>query len=306
MNYFDEFLEIDPENHCSKISSYIEEKRQQLNRDGVIIGYSGGLDSTVAAYLSVKGVGREKVFLLNLPDKDSKDRHRKDAEDIAKLLGVRFQVRDITPILEELGLYDLIPFHKLLDERFVKAMEAYSLKSRAKKQSEEKDNQGFLVERFTARPNSLPAKINAYGAAKHRIRMVLLYHQANIENLMVVGAANRTELMTGTYIQWGCDHNADVMPLLHLYRTQLEKLAEYLGIPVRIRDKPADPDITPIPFDKGERLGTFEKADYILWGLEYGVSDEILSEEYGLETVIRIKTLVDRSRHMRETPYSLL
>jgi NAD+ synthase len=305
MGKFDEVLEIDAEKASSQISSFIEEKRIQLNRDGVILGYSGGLDSTVAAYLTAKGVGRERITLLNLPDQDSKAQHRKDAEDIAALLNVKFQVIDITPIISELGVYDLIPFDKLLDERFVKAMEAYSKKSRESKVSKVNGNQNFIADRFNVRPNSLAAKINAYGAAKHRIRMVMLYHQANIHNLMVVGAANRTELMTGTFIQWGCDHNADVMPFIHLYRTQLEKLAEHLEIPARIRSKPADPDITPISSDKGEWLGTFEKADFILWGLENGVSEEILAEEFGSDSVTHIKSLFERSKFMRECPYTL-
>jgi len=290
MGQYNEVLMINAEETCAQISSFIEEKRNQLNRDGVILGYSGGLDSTVAAYLTVKGVGRECVTLLNLPDKDSKEQHRKDAEEIANLLNVRFQVQEITPILEEIGVYDLIPFDKLLDEKFVKAMEDYSKKSREKKQSLTKDNQNTIAERFNVRPNSLAAK--------------MLYHQANIHNLLVVGAANRTELMTGTYIQWGCDHNADVMPLVHLYRTQLENLAEYLEIPAKIRNKPADPDITPIPSDKGEWLGSFEKADFILWGLENGVSEGTLSKEYGSESVTLIKGLFEHSEFMRKSPYS--
>jgi len=306
MGQFDDVLILDAKDTCTQISSYIEEKRLQLNRDGVIIGYSGGLDSTVAAYLTVKGVGREKVTLFNLPDKDSKEIHRKDAEEVAKLLDVEFQVMEITPILEQVGIYDMIPFDKLLDERFVKAMESYSKRSKETKHSQINRNQNFITERFNVRPNSLPAKINAYGAAKHRIRKVLLYHQANIRNLMVVGAANRTELMTGTYVQWGCDHNADVMPIIHLYRTQLEQLVDYLGIPDRISNKPADPDIVPIKTDKGEWLGTFGKADIILWGLENGTSEEILSEEFGLESVALIKGLFENSRFMRESPYSLL
>ena len=122
---------------------------------------------------------------------------------------------------------------------------------------------------------------------------------------MVVGAANRTELLTGTYIQWGCDHNADVMPLIQLYRVQLEVLAEYLEIPESIRNKPADPDITPIEGDKGEWLGSFEQADQILWGLENGISNETLNRNFGENAVQRIKTLFERSRFMRETPYTM-
>jgi|GEM_PF-3320127 len=54
---------------------------------------------------------------------------------------------------------------------------------------------------------------------------------------MVVGAANRTEWLTGTFTQFGCDHIADVMPILHLYRSQLEVLATHLHLPEEIRKK---------------------------------------------------------------------
>jgi NAD+ synthase len=62
---------------------------------------------------------------------------------------------------------------------------------------------------------------------------------------MVVGAANRTEWLTGTFSKWGIDHCADIMPLLHLYRSQLEKIAEYIHVPEPIRKKAADPDVMP-------------------------------------------------------------
>jgi NH3-dependent NAD+ synthetase len=45
--------------------------------------------------------------------------------------------------------------------------------------------------------------------AKHRLRMVLLAYRADIDNLMVVGAANKTEWLAGTFSRWGCDHCAD-------------------------------------------------------------------------------------------------
>jgi NAD+ synthase len=298
-------LYLDVKITCQKIVSFIETKLLELNRDGVIIGYSGGLDSTVVANLSVASVGPERVTLLNMPDKDSKDQHRQDAELVATELGAEYAVYELTSLLQEMGIYDLIPFHLLVDERFTKFMESFNQERKKIIPRKNQPDQDLIVKRFNVRPNSLVAKFNAYGAIKHRMRMVLLYHQANIRNLMVVGAANRTELMTGTFIQWGCDHNADVMPLIHLYRVQVEALADYLEIPERIRNKPADPDITPIVGDKGEWLGSFEASDHILWGIENGLSDDELYLRYGEPAVVRIKALFEHSRYMREAPYRL-
>jgi len=123
---------------------------------------------------------------------------------------------------------------------------------------------------------------------------------------MVIGAANKTEWMTGTFTQWGCDHSADVMPLLHLYRNQLEILAEHLNLPEEIQTKKADPDILPGLNDKGELLGSFGEADQILWGLENQIDLPDLEKRFSAEKVSYIQTLVRNSAHYRETPYSLL
>jgi NAD+ synthase len=141
--------------------------------------------------------------------------------------------------------------------------------------------------------------------SKHRLRMLLLYQQAEISNLMVVGAANRTELMTGTFSQWGCDQCADVMPLIHLYRSQLYPLARYLQLPKVIVEKAADPDIMPGVDDKEALLGSFLEADRILIGLEKGVGRQELSRSYGVAAVDQIVSLVELSRPMRESPYAI-
>jgi NAD+ synthase len=153
--------------------------------------------------------------------------------------------------------------------------------------------------------NSFVAKGNAYAMSKHRLRMLLLYQEAEIYNLMVAGAANKTELMTGTFSQWGCDQCADVMPIIHLYRSHLYPIASHLGVPKEIVDKPADPDIIPGLDNKEEMLGSFAQADRILAALESGAGREDLARRYGVEAVDLIASLVDLSRPMRESPYTL-
>ena len=136
--------------------------------------------------------------------------------------------------------------------------------------------------------------------------MVTLYKEAERNCGLVIGAANKTEWMTGTFTQWGCDHCADLMPILHLYRSQIESLAKFLNIPKEIRQKKADPDVLPGLDDKGELLGSFQKADLILWGLENQISLNDLQDRFGSEKVAYIQTLVKNSAQYRESPYSLL
>ena len=89
---------INPKHVCEEVSNYIEEKRKKLNRNGVIIGLSGGLDSEVTAYLAIQGVGKDRVSLLYLPDRDSKIVHQRDAHLISKKLDVPLKDENISPI----------------------------------------------------------------------------------------------------------------------------------------------------------------------------------------------------------------
>ena len=164
----------------------------------------------------------------------------------------------------------------------------------------------FLFARLSTTGGSWVARANAYVSAKHRMRAVILYKEAERSRGLVIGAANKTEWMTGTFTHWGCDHCADLMPLLHLYRSQIITLAEHLGLPEDIIHKKADPDILPGLDDKGKLLGSFKEADLILWGLENQIPLPDLEKRFGKEKVNYIQSLVDNSAHYRDTPYSLL
>jgi NAD+ synthase len=252
-------LKIEPAKTSAAIEALLREKLDDLSKDGILIGLSSGLDSAVSAYLSVRALGRDKVHLLNLPDRDSKAIHRQHAALVARELGIELQVREITPLLEAMGIYNHLPTSFLPSQKLREIVVRLGKTLAGMDRPEE-----LLRARFRAAPNSLVARGKAYAMTKHRLRMVLLYERAEIANLMVVGAANRTELLTGTFSLWGCDHCADVMPILHLYRSQLPGLAEYLQVPLEVRSKSADPDILPGVDNKEELLGSFKQTDHIL------------------------------------------
>lgn len=293
-------LHLDPEITTCQIEEFLRQKHEELNHEGAILGLSGGLDSAIVAYLTARAMGRENVTLLYLPDRDSNPHHRQDAELVAQELGIPLAVQDITPALKGLHLYNLLPL-KYLPSRKTKAW-LVNLGKRLLYPHRENE---ILSRRLEARGNSWTAKGRAYGCTKHRLRMVALYLQAEAHNLMVVGTANKTELLTGTFSKWGCDHCAEVMPILHLYRSQLPPLAEYLGVPERVRSKPADPDILPGLDDKGALLGSFVEVDQILWRLENDIPLGELETQFGKEPVKQIARLRRLSAPMRESPYTI-
>ena len=300
METIKEKLAIQPGQVCQEITTLVRGALVAMGKNGILIGLSGGLDSAVVAYLAVRSVGPEKLVLLNMPDRDSKKKHQQHAQLIATELGIPLKIKRLTPTLQAAGLYRTLPVGLVPGQRLKRHLVRWGRKAAGLERSA-----NLLAERLRPQAGSWVARGNAYATFKHRMRMVFLYQYAQIHNLMVVGAANKTELLTGTFSQWGCDQCADVMPILHLYRSQLTPLAEYLGLPEVVQHKAADPDVLPGVDDKGELLGSFEIADQILWGIEHGFAEDQLIKAFGEERVLRIKTLYDLSRPMREVPYSL-
>ena len=50
----------DIQNFSSRIEAFIEQKRIELNRDGIVVPLSGGLDSSTVATLCVRASGNRK------------------------------------------------------------------------------------------------------------------------------------------------------------------------------------------------------------------------------------------------------
>ena len=300
-NWRQNALSINPEETIEDISGLIQDSFKSLNRRRAIIGLSGGLDSSLTVSLTVKSLGKDRVQIYYLPERDSKKIHHQHAKLLAKELDLELHLIDLTPALRALGVYKLLPLHLFPSQKLKGQAVDYGRKRFLVNTGGE-----FLASRLKSSGGSWLARSNAYISSKHRMRMISLYMEADRRRGIVVGAANRTEWMTGTFTHWGCDHCADVMPLLHLYRSQLPSLAELLGLPAEIIHKKADPDVLPGLDDKGQLLGSFEITDLILWGLENSIPMGELEEQFGADQVSYIQTLVENSAHFRDTPYSLI
>jgi len=107
-------MEITPEKATLSLENFIREYTDKLEREGVILGLSGGIDSAVIAVLCVRALGPKKTFALIMPEKDSKKEHTQDALNLARELSIEAKLVDITPYLEELGVYKLFPLDKIL------------------------------------------------------------------------------------------------------------------------------------------------------------------------------------------------
>jgi NAD+ synthase (glutamine-hydrolysing) len=65
---------------------------RKLGFTKAILGLSGGIDSAVTAVLAQRALGKENVRVLLMPSQFSSDHSVKDAEDLAKNLGIRYDI----------------------------------------------------------------------------------------------------------------------------------------------------------------------------------------------------------------------
>jgi NAD+ synthase len=295
-------MKIEPEKFSHSLENFIKEYMEKLEREGVILGLSGGIDSSVVAALCKRAVGSERTLALIMPEKDSKEEHVKDALNFAKELGIEARLIDITRYLKELEVYKLAPLsripilNRLRGTLIKKAYHYYERKTGESPFAASLT--GFKDKQFS----SYLKTRNAYYRIKHRLRMVLLYLYGEIENRLIVGTANKSEYQIGYFVKHGCDDATDIMPLLNLYKTQVRELARYLNIPSRIIEKPPSPDIIPGIIDE-EAIGIpYEKLDFILLALEKGWEIFEITKALEMEEkkVVYVKNLIQKSEHMRK------
>ncbi len=207
-------MKIKPEEVSLSLENFIREYVDKLERSGVILGLSGGIDSAVLATLCKRAVGPERTLALIMPEKDSEDEHIKDALNFAKELGIEAKLINLTPYLKKLGVYRLaplsrIPFsHKLRGSLIRRAYNFYERKTGDNPFSA--SMVGLKGKEF----GSFMSHKVAYYRIKHRMRMILLYYYGELENRLVVGAANKSEYEIGYFVKHGCDDATDIMPLI--------------------------------------------------------------------------------------------
>jgi len=66
----------------------------------VLIGLSGGIDSSLTAVVAADALGPENVVGVGMPGPFSSDHSVRDARELARNLGIRFEMVPITPVYD--------------------------------------------------------------------------------------------------------------------------------------------------------------------------------------------------------------
>lgn len=294
-------LHLDTTKTKDKIIRFIRRYALELNRDGALVGLSGGLDSCLVLKLCVEALGSENVMAVTLPERDSNSSHMRDAKRFSDLLSVKHTIKSISPLLWWLGVYRLYPpaflFPKRLQSRFVA--------NNRKKLSKKLGKDIFLANLGNEKDRELN-RGKAFYRIKHRLRSNILFYYSELNNLLLVGTSNKSEVLTGFFVKYG-DNIADIMPLSFLYKTQVKALARSMGIEENIIEKAPSPDLIPGVLDE-DMLGlTYLKLDSIFAGIEHSHDDLRIMKETGAtrEELERAKKLMEASEYLRSWPVDL-
>jgi len=294
-------LDIDPREETERIVNFIRSQAEKRQTLGLLVGLSGGLDSSVTAALAVRSLGSGRVFGLYLPDRDSSRNSEKDARLIAEHLRITLRRKSITPILSRMGVYRIFPGSFLAPHRFKRRYVAARWSAKAR----ELGGSPFKAY-IENRGDGFVQRAIAYLRAKNRVRMATLYLEAERRGLINVGTLNLTEHLMGLYVLWG-DSSADIMPIRHLLKTQVRQLAEYLGVPAAITRKTPSPDLVPGLTDEGILGYDYLTVDTVLLHAQAGKAPREIAETTGfpLKQVEDILETAELAEPLRRLPLTV-
>jgi NAD+ synthase len=269
-----------------------------LHRRGFVVAISGGVDSSVCAGLAARAVGKDHVFGLFLPERDSDPRSRELFLEWVEKLGIPYAMEDIAPILEAAGCY------RRRDGAIRRVVPEYGegWKSKLVIPGGLLDSDRLNTTQLAVQPPGgevrlvrLPAaeyrEIVAATNFKQRVRTMLAYFHADRLHYAVVGTPNRLEYDQGFFVKGG-DGLADTKPIAHLYKTQVYQLAEFLGVPEGVTARPPTTDTFSLPQSQEEFYFALpmREMDLVLHALNEGWTPQRGAAAVGLtaEQVTRV------------------
>jgi NAD+ synthase len=283
-----------------------------LKRKGAVIGLSGGIDSSLTLALTVNAIGSENVVGLLLPEKDSSP----ESKNLALLLADKFRIKtieeDITPALEGFRCYSR-------RDEAVKAVfpeydaDHYKMKISINQEQIRHNlpplfSLTIVNDSGQTKSKIIPLKeylqIVAASNLKQRCRMSMLYFHAERLYYSVIGTPNKHEIDQGFFVKHG-DGGADLLPIAHLYKTQVYQLAEYFEIPEEIIKRIPTSDTYSAEQTQQEFFFQlpFLEMDLIWYGYENGYDPEVVGKTLDKSKEEILSIFNNFSRKQKTTEY---
>ncbi|HEY3272757.1 MAG TPA: NAD(+) synthase [Methanocella sp.] len=304
-------LQLDLEATRREIVDFVRHEVERFGRDGVLVGFSGGLDSSTVGFLCKEALGADRVYGLILPERDSSRRNMEDAEKIVRLLGIKYEKIDITPVLEDIGVYDVMNGIPIGNRTAVEGMlgtmkRVGNLRSPFAERfgaMYAPDRKHGLMDRTA---QGISNRVHAFATAKTRVRMIELYFHAILKNFLLAGTTDLSEWRIGFYDKYG-DAASDISLLKHLYKTQIRALARHIGVPDYIIDKPSSGDLMGEGLPNETAIGmSYETLDRILCGMDRGLPDAAIVEAVGVPIAMIeiVKKAIEGNKVRESMPFA--
>lgn len=243
---------------------FIKNETSRFGIKRIVIGLSGGIDSTVAAYLAVRALGSKNVTGILMPYKTSSTDSISDALEVVKDLNIKSKIINITAAVDA-------------------AAQSTGLLPKLEK-------------------NDKNAKVR-FGNIMARMRMICLYDQSSEYNAFVLGTGNKTEILLGYSTLYG-DSASALNPIGDLYKTQVWQLAELLKCPKQIIKKKPSADLWKGQTDEGELGFTYREADELLYYMvdQRLNDDELISMGFKAAFIKTLQTKIRFNQFKRVMP----
>ena len=238
----------------------IKDYFKKNNFQKAVIGLSGGLDSSVAVYLTAKALGSRNVTAVLMPDFGTSSKESmSDSKEIVKKLKINHEIISIN---------------------------------------------GF-VENFEKINKNLKFKKNVFAVAnaKARARMMILYYIANMQNALVIGTSDKSEIALGYTTKYG-DNASDILVIGDLYKTEVIEMGKYLGVPLKILNKKPSAELISGVNAEKELGASYKILDKILeLYIEKNLSkNEIEEKGFDKKVIENVARRIRINEHKRRSP----
>ena len=276
--------------------------------DGVILGLSGGLDSSVLAALAVRALGSECVSVVYLHDRDSDQTIAGNARLVASALKLDLETFDITEEMAKGGTYkpafiQLLRISPLVARLSTRIYRTVCGESPFK--STLRVGRGEVLSPWYKRLlfDLTMRHVDSGFSQRHCFRRSVLERLAKQRNLTLVGAANRSECEVGWFVKDGVD-DLPFQPMTGLFKTQVRQLAEMLALPGPVRTQAPSPDMAKGVTDEFGIGHQYRDVDIVIDAIDRAAPEaEIIELGIAKEEIADIRDLMALSDWKRTSPH---
>ena len=267
--------EIDPEFEIHRRIEFIQTQLKKSGLKNLILGISGGVDSTTCGRLAQLAVER-----LNEQEKET----RYQFVAVRLPYGIQADEKDAQTSLA-----------------FIKPTQSLAVNIKPGTDEIHRESLAALEEQnFFNKPELTQSEFAvdfAKGNVKARTRMIIQFEIAGLLGGLVIGTDHSAENVTGFFTKYG-DGACDLAPLFGLNKRQIRQIAKTLGAPQALIEKTPTADL---------ECHSPSKADELALGIKYEQIDDFLEgkpvAEEVKEKIIRIYVSTEHKRRPIPTIY---